>query len=241
MKIADISENNSGKKKVEFFNLGIYNFIKNKLNFRYVKVDGKGYYMQQTKEGFIRSNFSEMEQSFRYYIYENFEKLEINGKIDYHTFLEFYYHKSPIKNNNLLKKLLSEDFELSANELHNLKFETNYNYHNKILRQEMDAFISQENFIETKELFPLLLSKESKVFYKQFNKKSFFIIEYINWNKKKIAPTYDLFKIHVLNENELFKKTDYDDDLVTIKLSFNIKKDLGLYKEEKTATFNNHK
>lgn len=96
----------------------------------------------------------------------------------------------------------------------------------------MDTFISQENFIETKKLFPLLLAKKSKVFYKQFNSNSF-IVEYSNWNKKKIAPTYDLFKIDAKNENELFKKSDIDDELVTIKFDFNLNRDLDLYHEEK--------
>lgn len=120
MKIADISEYNNGRKKVEFFNLGIYHFLKTKLNFGFINIDGKGHYMQQKEEVYMKSNFYEMEQSLRTYIYDNFEKLEINGEVDYQTFMEFYYKNSPIKNNDLSKKLLSEDFELSDNELHKL-------------------------------------------------------------------------------------------------------------------------
>ena len=233
MKIADIFEYKNGKKRVDFFNLGIYDLIRNNLNFRFINIDGKGYYLEQRNRVFMKSNFYEMEEAFRNYINEKFENLEINGKVTHATFLNFYYKKSPIKDNSLSRKFLSEDFKLSDNELHLLKMQTNNHYRNENIRQEMDEFISRENFIETKKLSSLLISKESKVFYKQFNSNSFFIIQYSNWNKKKIAPTYDLFKIDAKNDNELFKKTDNDDELITLKFSFNLNRDLELYNEEK--------
>ncbi|WP_308993369.1 hypothetical protein QLS71_011325 [Mariniflexile litorale] len=46
IKIAEINELKNGKKNIVFFELGIYKTLKEKLGFKFTKIDKKGYYLK---------------------------------------------------------------------------------------------------------------------------------------------------------------------------------------------------
>jgi len=231
MKIADIHNYKNGKKRVDFFHLGIYELIRNQLNFRFTKVSGKGYYFHYINGIYKKSSFHRMKDSFRNHIETKFEDLEINGDVKYIDFLNAYFEKSPLSNGHFAKTYLSKDFELSDNELHLFKMETDFQYLNGIRRKEMAEFIADEKFIETNQLFGNFFSKTDKVFYKQTSDNSFFLLNYPSWNSGKKQPTYDLFKVSAKNNNELYKKRD--SDIKNVMLGLDLNRDLELYKAEK--------
>jgi|TARA_B110000967_G_scaffold181779_1_gene199233 hypothetical protein len=230
MKIADIHDYKNGKKRVDFSHLGIYELVRKKLNFRFTKVDGKGYYFEYKNGIYTKSSFNKMQDCFRNHIKTEFENLEINGEVKYLDFLNSYFKKLPLSNGHFAKTYLSEDFELSENELHLFKMETDFSYMNGVKRKEMTEFIAEEKFIETNQLFGIFFSKNDKVFYKQMSENLFLLLNYQNWNSDKNQPTYNLYKVNAKNNTELYKKRN--NEIMNIILSFDLNRDLELYKAE---------
>lgn len=116
-RIADIIVMRNGKVKVRFFELGIYEVLKNEFGYRYVKIDGKGYYYKHLEDGGIQSvNFFELADSFRLYIERNFHLFGFNNLIEYKTFLNAFYHYRPIKNGNFARSYLKDKSILSEEE-----------------------------------------------------------------------------------------------------------------------------
>ncbi len=87
IKLADIFEYKNGKKKIKFFQLGIYDLLKRELGFRYTKINGKGYYLKNRKGIYMISYFYHLEDAFIEYIEQEFENLELSKEIDYHSFM----------------------------------------------------------------------------------------------------------------------------------------------------------
>jgi len=112
-KIAEINKLKNGKKNVEFLELGIYKILKEKFEFRYTKIDKKGYYLKYDKGIYSITNFQQLRDCFHKYLNQEFNNLELSEKIDFETFMNAYYKKLPIKNGDFCKKYLSSDFELT--------------------------------------------------------------------------------------------------------------------------------
>jgi hypothetical protein len=120
-KLADI--NNNKKRKVVFFHLGIYDLLKHQLGFRYTKINKKGYYLKESNGIFVITDFEELRDSFKAFIKENFDTLELSNEINLNDFLEEYYRQGPIRNGNFARDFLSEDFQLSEYNLDLIKKE----------------------------------------------------------------------------------------------------------------------
>ncbi len=118
IKLADIFEYKNGKKKIKFFQLGIYDLLKRELGFRYTKINGKGYYLKNRKGIYMISYFYHLEDAFIEYIEQEFENLELSKEIDYHSFMNEYYKIRPIRNGNFARDYLSENFQLTESNLH---------------------------------------------------------------------------------------------------------------------------
>lgn len=115
IKLADIYQYKNGKKKINFFELGIYVLLKEKLRFRYAKIDGKGYFLQEKNGIYEISYFYQLGDSFSKFIQQEFDNLEISKEIDLHSFMNEYYHRRPIRNGNYVRDYLSKGFQLSDN------------------------------------------------------------------------------------------------------------------------------
>ena len=232
MKLADIRIDKNGNKKVDFFQLGIYDLIKKQLGFRFARIENKGYYLKFSSGIYEKSSFIEMQDTLSKHIETEFENIEINGKIDHQKFLEAYYQKKVLINGNYTKTFLSQDFELTENELHKLKMETNLKYKHKIEREEMDKFLISENFIHTTDQIGNF-SKGGDLYYKQISDNVFLLINYANFNFKKQQPIYDFWKIQSSDKNEFLKRKN--DQIENILLGFNLSRDMGIYQAEKNV------
>ena len=116
IKLAHIHQYKNGRKRIKFFELGIYDLLK-RIGFRYTKIKGKGYYLKE-KDGIYQiSRFHRLSENFIKHIEQEFENLEISKEIDLESFMNEYYKKNPIKNGNYARDYLSEDFQLSSNNL----------------------------------------------------------------------------------------------------------------------------
>jgi hypothetical protein len=113
MKLADISYSRNGRPKVDFFHLGIFNFLKTTLGFRYTKFNNRGHYLKEVNGVYSKVKFYTLSIDFKNYISENFEELEISKEISKDDFLDEFKRKSPIKNGSMARDILSENFELS--------------------------------------------------------------------------------------------------------------------------------
>ena len=117
MKIAHIYKYKNGRKRIEFFELGIYKLLKDELGYRYYKIKGKGYYLKEKNGIYEISYFHNLLDDFIQYIEQEFENLNISKEIDLHSFLNEYYKKRPIKNGNFARDFLSNGFELTNSNL----------------------------------------------------------------------------------------------------------------------------
>ena len=145
IKLADVFEYKNGKKKIEFFELGIYDLLKEKLGFRYAKINGKGYYLKEKDGIYEISYFQHLGDDFREYLEHEFENLDISKEIDFHNFMNEYYKKRPIRNGNYARDYLSEDFQLTDSNLHLILLEIDSKYRFEYEKKEMLTFLKNEN------------------------------------------------------------------------------------------------
>ncbi|NQU54449.1 MAG: hypothetical protein HQ522_18145 [Bacteroidetes bacterium] len=229
IKLADIYKYKNGRKKIVFFELGIYDLLKEKLGYRYTKINGKGYYLKDNNGIYEVSYFHHLGNSFRTYIEQEFENLEISNQIDLHSFMNEYYHRKPIKDGNYARDYLSEGFQLSNYNLQlilqnidpRLKFEND--------KKEMLVFLKNENFTETIDTIGNL-RKEYPLFYKQLSENKFLIFNQPYYDLNSKQTIYDFWKIEAKNEKEfLLKKTK---NFVSIKYGFNMLDDIDRYNNE---------
>jgi len=137
IKIADIFELKNGKKKVEFFHLGIYDLLREKLGFKYTRINKKGYYLKYSHGIYNVVNFHELKDSFLDFIKNDFGSINFNLSIAYLDFINEYYRQSPIKNGNFARTYLSENFTLSDENKHIILLKTDFKYSNDFTKNEM--------------------------------------------------------------------------------------------------------
>lgn len=233
IKLADIFEYKNGKKKIEFFELGIYDLLKEKLGFRYAKINGKGYYLKEKDGIYEISYFHHLGDDFREYLEREFENLDISKETDFHSFMNEYYKKRPIRNGNYARDYLSEDFQLTDSNLHLILLEIDSKYRFEYERKEMLAFLKNENFVKTTDNIGNF-NKDCPLFYKRISENKYVIFNMPFCKSKSKQATFDFWKINSRTEKDfLLKKTE---KIVTIKLGFNLPKDLELYIIEKEKT-----
>jgi hypothetical protein len=227
IKLADIYPSRNGKPKVEFFLLGIYNLLKTTLEFRYTKLNGKGYYLKEEKGLYKIVSFHKLKDDFRNYVSNNFEEMEISKEIGRNDFMNEYYKKAPIKNGNYAREYLSDDFELSEENKHVIRLEIDEKYRRLFFRNKMLGFLKQENFIEfNNELRTLNLN--GPLFYKQSNQGFFLVFNNPSHGGKVIGTVFDLHKVYANSQKEFFNKKAKKCEL--IKIAFNLQTDLDLLK-----------
>ncbi len=109
MIVATIINNKNGSKKVLFNPTGICILIREKLSYRFEGSCDAGVYLKEENGVFRKSKFSEMKKDLMNYILNNFEALEIDGKIEVNEFHNAFFKQIPITSNYLIKRILNEN------------------------------------------------------------------------------------------------------------------------------------
>jgi len=232
IKLLDYYNTRNEKKKIDFFLPGIYNLLKNKLGFRYAKINKKGYYLKEVNETYEIVSFHKLKTEFKEFIDENYEKLEFSKEINYHDFMETYHKKLPIKNNNWIREYLGEDFELSDTNLHLIMLKVDTNYNRKYKRNEIIEFLKAENFIEAKGKGGCF-EKDCSLFYRKVKENKFLIFSNPYNDGKNNSPTFDFWKINAHSEIEFLQ--DRKSNIINIKFGFELEKDIESFVREKNA------
>ncbi|MFC0878716.1 hypothetical protein ACE01N_19130 [Saccharicrinis sp. FJH2] len=233
IKLADIYTLKNETKRVEFFLYGIYDLLKEKLGFRYTKINGKGYYLKENDGIYEISYFHHLGHDFQKYIEQEFDKLEISNEIDYHSFMDEYFKQRPIRNGNYAREYLGEDFQLSPKNLHLVMLKIDSKYRNNFNYEEMLSFLKNENFIESKDK-AANFKKDTTLFYKKVAENKHLIFHVVFIDKKSSLVIFDFSKIKAKTEKDfLSRKTKLKE---TIKPDFNLSVHRQLYEKEKTYT-----
>lgn len=234
IKIAEVSTTKQGIVKIDFNQMGIYDFLKNTFGFRYTKIDGKGYYLKQDSKGiYQRVNFYDLPHSFLKYAENNMKTLPIGSEVDYEDFFNAFVEKSPVKNGNFCRDYLSEDFELSDYNLHLIRLEIDFDYKKKFINKEMLQFIKNEGFIETVDKVGNF-AKNKPVYYKRLNEKQFIAINRPFVDDKNNDTNYDLWLVMASVESDFLTKMLDSEQLMDVRLGFTLERDVEIYRELQT-------
>jgi hypothetical protein len=111
-KIIKIVMLRNGRKKIEFNLLHIYRLLKERYGYGYRKINGKGFYLQNSIDGSPRKvNFSELKECFIELLENKFDEFDL--PIDQETIIDEFYKQRPIKNGNYARDYLGSDFYLT--------------------------------------------------------------------------------------------------------------------------------
>lgn len=232
IKLLNFYNTKNGKKKIDFFLLGVYYLLKFKLGFRYTKINMKGYYLKDSDGIYEVVGFHKLRDEFKKFIDENYENLELSKEISYHEFMDAYFEKSPIKNGNYSREYLSEDFKLSETNLHLVMLQIDPYYNRKYRRDEMIRFLNSECFIETTGKGGNF-KMNCPLFYKKGKVDKFLIFNNPFYDGKNNSPTFDFWKITAHSEKEFLQ--DKMENIIQIKLEFDLKQDIELFEREKAS------
>lgn len=232
IKLADVYQQKNGKKKIKFFELGLYDLLKVKLGFRYTKINGKGYYLKENNGIYEISYFHHLGDSFRKFIEEEFENLEISKEIDFKDFMEEYYKKGPIRNGNYARDYLSEDFVLSPENLNLILLKIDPNYSRRTKRQEMLLFLKSEGFTESIDKIGNFC-KNCPIHYKRIADDTFLIFNNPFQDEKHDSTNFDFWKIRSYSERDFLAKTTTNQTLIIP--GFHLDRDIELYGKEKVS------
>jgi hypothetical protein len=148
--LADIRILKNGTLKVVFSIPAIYQLLREKLGFRFARINNQGYYLQYSKEIYMVTGFYELRDRFLDLVRLNFNKLGFSIPIAYGEFLEAYYKQMPIKNGNHLKHYLSMEFQLTREDKHNILLTIDPDYSDDHSRSEMIKFLGKTRLYRIK-------------------------------------------------------------------------------------------
>jgi len=227
MGIAKIIEQRNGKKVVEFYQLEILEILKDQFGFRYAQIDKLKYFLQKKEDSYKIAEFSDLNNTFSNLIKDDFENLEIDGEIESENFLNEFYSQNPLKL-NCARKVLSENFFLNKQELHQIKYQEDSIYSIEFDKQEMLAFLKAENFTETIDTIGIFV-ENNPLFYKKVSDVKFLLFGYSNKSKFQ-QPCFDFSIISVKSKNEFLIKGTAK--ALKIKNSFILSHNRRLYENE---------
>ena len=235
IKLAEIRESKTGRKKIEFFQLGIYDLLKNHLGFRYTKINKKGYYLKLNIDGMFEVvNFLKLSEAFREYISTEFENISELKGVTYNEFMNEYYSKRPIKNGNYCREYLSEDFELSPENLHEVLMKIDYNYMVANKTKNILEFLKEENFEETIDSIGNF-ALQKPLFYKRLSKNQFLVFNQPFIDIKTNDSVFDFWSVNADSEEKFLQKKLNEKDLIDLRLGFDLGRDIKLYSEKITC------
>lgn len=234
-KLIEINVTKTGKKRIEFFQLGIYELLRTTLGFRYTKINNKGYFLKQKSDGLYEVvNFLKLSEVFRDYIKTDFRAVVQDKGIDYTDFMNAFYSKTPIKNGNFSRGYLGKDFVLSPNNLHLILMEIDYDYREKYKRNEMLDFIKSEHFNETIDVIGNFATNKP-LFYKRVGSREFIAFNQPFTDDNSRDAVFDFWLIKVNSEEYFLNKKLNDGELIDLCLGFDLQRDIYLYKEKNTC------
>lgn len=231
--IVNIIKQKTGQKKFKFFELGIYDLLKNQLGFRYTKINNKGYFLRLKENGYFEIvNFLELSESFRDYIKSEFENIQELKGLSFDEFIHEYYDKSPIKKGDYCRDYLSQDFELTADNLHRLLLLIDNKYRERNKVNEMLKFLEREQFIETVDEIGNF-SIEKPLYYKRLSPDEFLVFNQSSKNKKTHAICFDFWLVKVDSETQFLQRKLPNKALIDLRKGFDLEKDIEIYNEKK--------
>ncbi|WP_306352743.1 hypothetical protein [Flavobacterium sp. '19STA2R22 D10 B1'] len=230
--IATIKISENGTSKIEFSEVDIFEVLKNTLGFGYITIDKKGYYLKKENDLYKVVSFLNLNQSFREYLKTDFSSLQLDSTITYEDLLSAFYKKSPIKNASFARKFLSKDILITEENRHHILLKTNPEYKNEEKRNEIQAFLTSEEFTETVDYIGNFYKNEP-VFYKKVKGKKFVIISKFPVLKNAKQDIYDLWTIAATSSNDFLKRPTKK--LTIVKKGFNLQRDLDLYTTERDS------
>lgn len=108
---------NNESEKLEFFQLDLFEIIKNNFGYRYVLINKRGYYIKLKHGVFQRVNFREIVDETIEYLESNFDSFEIPKKFNLADFMNVFYSTKPVNQSYARVYLKIDDEELSNEEI----------------------------------------------------------------------------------------------------------------------------
>jgi hypothetical protein len=226
IKIADVFESGNGMKKVKFFHLGLYDLLREKLGFRYTKINKRGYYLKNIDGIYKVVDFHELKDSIVNFIKKDFDTINFNIPINYIDFLNEFYRQMPIKNGNFSRVYLGENFILSDENKHLILLEIDVKYLHNFSKSEMIKFLNNQGFIETSDKIGSFV-KDCPLYYKKISSGKYLIFHMPFYKINASQSYFDFFCISARSEKEFLLRR-YDNPEV-IKYGFNLKSDFNLF------------
>ena len=181
-----VEEHKNGKKKITFSLDVLYRTLKFKFGYRYVKIGGKGHYLKKTVEGYEVVSFYDLPHTFLDFLRTPLHEYGVPPEIQSRELVELFLTKNPIKNGNLAKILLREEFQISDKDKHILLMQTNQKYRENFKKEEVLTFLEREEFTESIDTTGNF-SQNSALFYKRLSRNTFLIFNTLGPLKKGLS------------------------------------------------------
>ncbi|OFZ05161.1 MAG: hypothetical protein A2338_04055 [Bacteroidetes bacterium RIFOXYB12_FULL_41_6] len=140
-----------------------------------------------------------------------------------------YYKKRPIRNGDYARDYLSENFQLSSENLHLILLEIDSKYRFENDKTEMLRFLRKEDFTESIDKVGNF-QKDCTIFYRKNSTNEYLIFNQQISAVKSNQTIFNFWKLTAIAENKfLTKRTN---DAISIKFGFSPKEDIELYKIE---------
>lgn len=233
IKFVNISALKNGKNKYSFSQLGICKILKEELDFRFVKISKRGYYLSKNDaNGYDIVNFSKLSEAFLNYCKQEFDGIETLNGTSYVDLENAFYSKNPLKNNDYCSEFLSKDFELDSDSFHKLSLDVDKVYKYKFDLKKMFSFLKNEGFKIVKESHKKYRYDELFC-YKQISDDEFMIFHREFTNRDKNESHFNCWLFDASSEDDFMRsKMDFFRK-EQLKAQFNPELDMELYNKTK--------
>lgn len=158
----------------------IYEYLYN-LGFRQSKLDNKQIYYHRQNQEIKPVNLIQIKNAFHDFL-EKEKYTNLPEDITHNDILEWYYSKSPIKENGLLYQKLKD--ELSEKEAHEIKLKINFKYKHQF---EIDSLLSKFNEWKFSQVFDNIgdsFGKGNPLYYKSIGNDHYLVFNHYSSNRK---------------------------------------------------------
>ena len=150
--------------------------------------------------------------------------------------LNWYLNKSPIKENGLFNHYLEEKETLLEQEIHHLRLQMDCDYKHNFEVQQILSKLKDWNFKKTIDA-KSCITTNAPLYYKRVGNDKYLI--FTHWNagrytdkkKKHYKDGFDCWLAKFENEKHIGKKKIADEDLSTIRLGFDLDRDMSLIEQ----------
>ena len=198
----------------------IYAFLRS-LGFRRSRINKKWVYYRRVGQKITASVLREVKDAFLDFLKDE-ENYSLPKNVTKEQILEWYYSKSPIKQNGLFFHHLED--ELSDFESHQLRMEIDLDYKREVSIQNVLDFFQANGFqkvVDKKSHF----SKDADLYFKKVNSGRYLIFNHFNKGKPNLAG-FDCCNAQFQKESEIGLKEP--SEMEHIASSFDLQRDFHL-------------